>query len=438
MELESAGGSQPGVPASTVKDEEEAEVDTAPDVTTIGFDVALMIAIAATEGVVTAGGMQPAVSANTALPAPTMPAVPPSLPAMPVPAMSTLPAVPAAIDDGKGAHVSNMKLGPGKSATDALKPATQGPTVDTTGNVAAGEIATAATAMMETGAIAFPFAAVHDKSAKPAGGTSSDSTNASVTARQDMPLPGLTPADPPTAGARQPANSPLPSAISGRAERHAQPASTAESPAPSASARTTPPAVEASARPSADLPQLTSQELLSPASIAVTASGQSGIAHTGNTVMPIILVPTHVENPGWTKDFGQHVIRLAVEGQPAAEIHLNPPDLGPIRVSIEMKGQDATLQFVAAHPQTREALEGSMPRLREIFAGSNITLASADVASKTFSDQSFGSNGQRFPQPTAAELTSQNSRTARIDDTAPVSAIASRPPASRSRVDLFA
>jgi flagellar hook-length control protein FliK len=154
--------------------------------------------------------------------------------------------------------------------------------------------------------------------------------------------------------------------------------------------------------------------------------------------MPIILVPTHVENPGWTKDFGQHVIRLAVEGQPAAEIHLNPPDLGPIRVSIEMKGQDATLQFVAAHPQTREALEGSMPRLREIFAGSNITLASADVASKSFSDQSFGSNGQRFPQPSAAELTSQNSRTARIDDTAPVSAIASRSPASRSRVDLFA
>lgn len=148
-----------------------------------------------------------------------------------------------------------------------------------------------------------------------------------------------------------------------------------------------------------------------------------------------LLVPTHVESPAWSKNFGQHVIRLAVEGQPAAEIHLNPPDWGPIRVSIEIKGQEATLQFDAPHPQTREALEGALPRLREMFAADNLTLAGANVTGQSFSPPSSGSQGHRFNQPPAPV---GNGRSLAVEDAVPGAIAAPRPTARRSRVDLFA
>ncbi len=162
---------------------------------------------------------------------------------------------------------------------------------------------------------------------------------------------------------------------------------------------------------------------------AVVANGAIGPAAT-------LLVPTHVESPAWSKDFGQHVIRLAVNGQPAAEIHLNPPELGPIRVSIEMNGRDATLQLSAEHLQTREALESALPRLREMFAASSTNLADANVTSQSpsSSQHAFGSPGRRFDQ----QGTPRGARALAVEDAAPESVSKVRPSADRSRVDLFA
>ena len=151
--------------------------------------------------------------------------------------------------------------------------------------------------------------------------------------------------------------------------------------------------------------------------------------------MPASLVPTHVESPAWSRDFGQHVIRLAVDGQPAAEIHLNPPDWGPIRVTIELKGDQATLQFSAEHAQTREALESSMPRLREIFSAGGVDLLDASVASQSFFQHPSGSQERAFDQSKAAKGSGQSLT---IADAEPAALLPSRPLPGTSRVDLFA
>ncbi len=180
---------------------------------------------------------------------------------------------------------------------------------------------------------------------------------------------------------------------------------------------------------------------------AATAAGsinaaQGGSAQITTSALPpaTLLVPTHVESPAWSKDFGEHVIRLAVEGQPAAEIHLNPPNLGPIRVAIEMQGQEATLQFSAEHVLTREALENALPRLREMFSAGNLTLASADVLSQSGAELFSGSSGQRFDSPPSPHLPPSTRKAARsmvIGEVAPEAA-APRSSGRRSRVDLFA
>jgi len=118
-----------------------------------------------------------------------------------------------------------------------------------------------------------------------------------------------------------------------------------------------------------------------PTVVSPTVAGTISLHNTPTVALGAIasLVPTHLDSPAWSKDFGQHVIRLAIAGQPTAEIHLNPPDLGPIKVLIDMRGAETTLQFSAEHATTRDALEASLPRLREIFAAGGINLAHADV-----------------------------------------------------------
>jgi flagellar hook-length control protein FliK len=169
------------------------------------------------------------------------------------------------------------------------------------------------------------------------------------------------------------------------------------------------------------------------AGTAAQAHGLHGPSLSGPTAT--LLVPAHVDSPAWSRDFGQHVIRLTTQGQPTAEIHLNPPDLGPIRVSIEVQGRDATLQFSAAHPQTREALEAALPRLRDMFAAGSLTLVSASVGSESFPQHASGGHGQRFDQPQAAPMIWHSLA---IDDTVSTAIAAPRTPAGGSRIDLFA
>ena len=182
----------------------------------------------------------------------------------------------------------------------------------------------------------------------------------------------------------------------------------------------------AGAVPITDLP-VASQ--LSPAlSFLQTAASTVSANHAGT-----VLVATHIDTPGWSKDFGQHVIRLAVDGQPGAEIHLNPPELGPIRISIEFKGQDATINFAATHAHTRVALECALPALRDMFAANDLSLTGANVSSDSFSQNPSAPHDERqagHPQRHAHSL--------RVSDDAAANMAAVRIPVDGARVDLFA
>lgn len=171
-----------------------------------------------------------------------------------------------------------------------------------------------------------------------------------------------------------------------------------------------------------------------------TSAGGMHVATNGPAT--ISLVPTHTESPAWSKDFGQHLIRLAIEGQPAAEIHLNPPDWGPIHVSIDMSGEDASLRFAAEHMPTREALENALPRLRELFAANNLNIISAEINTESqlqFTPQQFAdSQGQRFHRPQNAQGEGRNLHSFVVDADAPATSARIGSTSALSRVDLFA
>jgi len=120
-----------------------------------------------------------------------------------------------------------------------------------------------------------------------------------------------------------------------------------------------------------------------------------------------------VGTPAWKDELGAQVTWLANNGREAASLRLSPENLGPVEVKISMKDGEASVWFGATNPDTRSALEQSLPRLRELFASQGLVLADSGVfrdaprnpfRSATFSGGSRGSS-DASSAPTVTSVT---------------------------------
>ncbi len=81
----------------------------------------------------------------------------------------------------------------------------------------------------------------------------------------------------------------------------------------------------------------------------------------------------------FTEDFSQRIALITRGRVHSAELSLTPADLGPVTVSIEVRGNEATLVFGATHEATRAAITDALPRLREMLDAQGLQLADAYV-----------------------------------------------------------
>lgn len=136
-----------------------------------------------------------------------------------------------------------------------------------------------------------------------------------------------------------------------------------------------------------------------------------------------------VGTPAWNTELGQKIVWMVGDQQQVAELHVNPPNLGPLDIKLTIDGAQTTALFSSPHSEVREALEAALPRLREVLADSGIMLGNASVTADTPRD------GRAFAEPPRRSRGGGNNG----GDT---SAEAQLPPAvithSRSLVDLFA
>ena len=84
--------------------------------------------------------------------------------------------------------------------------------------------------------------------------------------------------------------------------------------------------------------------------------------------------------PGWNEALGDRVAWMAGNRIHNAELRLNPSELGPVRVQISVDDGQATVNFTAQHPLTRDAIEQALPRLREMLADQGLVLQGASVS----------------------------------------------------------
>jgi flagellar hook-length control protein FliK len=106
-------------------------------------------------------------------------------------------------------------------------------------------------------------------------------------------------------------------------------------------------------------------------------------------------IPKPLTHPGWSKDLGEQIIWMNNKELATAEIKLNPVHLGPISVRIDVNQEhQATIMFTAQHAETKEAIEASIPKLREMLATQQLNLVNVNISQNSSPD-----HGRPQPQP---------------------------------------
>jgi flagellar hook-length control protein FliK len=135
---------------------------------------------------------------------------------------------------------------------------------------------------------------------------------------------------------------------------------------------------------------------------SINTASLSSVTLQGNATnnLSTSLTPT-INSPlgtdQWSNEFSQKIVWTCTQQNQVAELHLNPADLGPLNVTLEISNDQLTAQFTSPHIAVREAIENAMPKLREILADNGIMLNNASVSDQSPRDR--GTEGYTNQDP---------------------------------------
>jgi flagellar hook-length control protein FliK len=136
-----------------------------------------------------------------------------------------------------------------------------------------------------------------------------------------------------------------------------------------------------------------------PSTEATSQAIAAAVAGNSNTPATYSIAHTAVASPvgsaGFANELSQRVVVFAGQKVQRAEISVTPADLGPIAVSIEVRGQEATLAFAASSHATRAAIEDALPRLRDMLSAQGLQLAGTHVGSEPRRDPYRPGRGEK-------------------------------------------
>lgn len=168
------------------------------------------------------------------------------------------------------------------------------------------------------------------------------------------------------------------------------------------------------------------------------ASGASvlGAAPAAATPGNMLAVATPLGNPNWGADFSRQFVSITqgANNLPhTAELRLDPPELGPLRISINISDNVANAVFVSPHAAVRQTVENALPQLQQLLAQAGISLGQTSVNDQGQPDQAF-----QQPSPSGSHGTGGTGIAAVGAHDAGLATAMARSPASDALVDTFA
>jgi flagellar hook-length control protein FliK len=109
------------------------------------------------------------------------------------------------------------------------------------------------------------------------------------------------------------------------------------------------------------------------------AAGFTAISRTALPVAVTRTVEVPVHDPRWPQAIAAEVRWCADNGVQSATLKLTPENLGPMELRVDIKDNQVNITMSATHSETRQALEQSLPRLRELLSSSGLQLGQANV-----------------------------------------------------------
>lgn len=107
-----------------------------------------------------------------------------------------------------------------------------------------------------------------------------------------------------------------------------------------------------------------------------------------------------VGTTAWSQALGEKVVWMAAGAQQTATLTLNPPNMGPLQIVLNLTNDQASASFFSAQPEVRQALEAAFPKLREMMNESGIQLGQASVSAESPRQQDTGDRqAQRSAMP---------------------------------------
>lgn len=172
------------------------------------------------------------------------------------------------------------------------------------------------------------------------------------------------------------------------------------------------------------------QAQMNTAAIAQQAPTKAVEVTSATAAMAANEIPTPFGKPDWSQAVNQKVVWMVGKGEQSATLTLNPPDMGPLKVVIQVDNDQVDTTFISDNPEVRQALQDGMQMLRDKMQDTGMQLGNAQVSSQAQSQRHF----EQAMQQRAQERLEQSTKD--TPDSAPATPIIQR--VSNGLVDTFA
>lgn len=129
------------------------------------------------------------------------------------------------------------------------------------------------------------------------------------------------------------------------------------------------------------------------------AVSQANTATAAREAAAVPQQPLSMSQNGWSEAVVERVMWLSSQNLKSAEIQLDPAELGRLEVRISLNQEQTQVSFASPHAGVRDALEGQLQRLRDMFNQQGMNLVDVNVSDQSLArddrqtDERSGSRG---------------------------------------------
>ncbi len=134
-----------------------------------------------------------------------------------------------------------------------------------------------------------------------------------------------------------------------------------------------------------------------PLHASLSPSVMSGIP-SGADVRVQMPVSIAFGESGWGNMIAERSALMASQSLKFAELQLDPPELGQLQVKVTVNQDQASVSFVAANAQVKDALDQSLVRLKELLEEQGLDLVNVDVSDQSSEESESDLEGEEEGQ----------------------------------------